>query len=76
MHYFGILLFIIGSILSYLNYLIYSKVTKTCSNDSTIKNSNIANFTISLLMTITGLGLIIYHLSGTYSQNQNPKFSF
>lgn len=66
--YFSIFLTLFGLVSTILNYIIYTKVSKTCSNDSTVKYTNIGQFVMSICIFLIGIGL--------YSKSGYDGFAF
>ena len=70
MKYIGAFLFLAGVISLILNIIILTKVDKVCNKNSTVKNTNLGNGIISILIIIIGGGMILYHT------DTNLRFAF
>ena len=66
--FFGIIIILTGITMTVFNLITMSKTKNTCKNDNVIKNTNIGNLVLSILLTL--IGLIVY-LKGGNSKSTN-----
>jgi uncharacterized membrane protein len=71
--FFGVFVILMGITMTILNVTIMLKVKNTCKNNTTIKNTNMGNFVLGILLTF--IGLIVY-ISGYFGNDNSMNFGF
>lgn len=70
--FLGIIIILTGITMTVFNFITMSKIKDTCKNDIVIKNTNIANLILSLLLTL--IGLIVYLKGGNSNSTNGFRF--